>query len=54
MKRSKIVETDLNVSRSQRACVAATGLGLLGTLAGIRFPAMLGILAVEPRRDRRR
>ncbi len=36
MKRSKIVETDLNVSRAQRACVAATGLGLLG------LPAMLG------------
>ena len=30
MKRSKIAETDLNVSMSQRACVAATGLGLLG------------------------
>ena len=44
MKRSRIVETDLNVSRSQRACVAATGLGLIGALASIRFPAFLALL----------
>ena len=44
MKRSRIVETDLNVSRSQRACVAATGLGLLGVLAGFWLPWLLALL----------
>lgn len=46
MKRSKVVETDLNVSNSQRACVAATGLGLLGLLASIQWPWALALLPV--------
>jgi len=44
MKRSRIVETDLNVSRAQRACVAATGLGLLGMLGAARHPWLLASL----------
>lgn len=44
MKRSKVVETDLNVSRSQRACVAATGLGVLGMLGSPWLPALLAIV----------
>jgi glycosyltransferase involved in cell wall biosynthesis len=48
MKRSKIVETDLNVSRSQRACVALTGLGLVAAVASLRFPALLAALPVVP------
>ena len=47
MKRSKIVETDLNVSKAQRACVAATGLGLLGAMGSVRFPAMLALLPLS-------
>jgi glycosyltransferase involved in cell wall biosynthesis len=47
MKRSKIVENDLNVSKSQRACVAATGLGLVGAVAGVRWPALLGLLPLS-------
>jgi glycosyltransferase involved in cell wall biosynthesis len=43
MKRSKIVETDLNVSNAQRACVAATGLGLLGLFASPWLPPMIGL-----------
>ncbi len=47
MKRSKIVETDLNVSKAQRACVAATGLGLLGALGSFWRPALLGLLPLS-------
>jgi glycosyltransferase involved in cell wall biosynthesis len=47
MKRSKIVETDLNVSKSQRACVAATGLGLLGAIGSIWVPALLALLPLS-------
>ncbi len=47
MKRSRVVETDLNVAKSQRACVAATGLGLVGAVAGLRFPAMLALLPMS-------
>lgn len=43
MLRSRVVETDLNVSRSQRACVAATGLGLLGLAASPIWPPALGL-----------
>ena len=43
MLRSRVAETDLNVSRSQRACVAATGLGLLGLLAAPWQPALLSL-----------
>jgi len=38
MKRSRIAETDLNVSRSQRACVVATAIGLLGLAGAARWP----------------
>lgn len=48
MKRSKIVETDLNVSRSQRACVALTGLGLVAAIASPWFPALLAMLPMVP------
>ncbi|WP_435008093.1 glycosyltransferase family 2 protein [Tundrisphaera lichenicola] len=44
MKRLKVVETDLNVSKSQRACVAATGLGLLGAAASVRWPGAFVLL----------
>jgi GT2 family glycosyltransferase len=47
MKRSKIVETDLNVSKSQRACVAATGLGLLGAIGSVHFPGLLALLPLN-------
>jgi GT2 family glycosyltransferase len=43
MLRSRIAETDLNVSRSQRVCVAATGLGLLGLMAAPWQPALLTV-----------
>ncbi len=38
MLRTKTEETDLNVNRSQRTCVLATGLGLLGLAAGPFLP----------------
>ena len=38
MKRSRVAETDLNVARSQQACVAATGLGAIGLIAAARWP----------------
>ena len=41
MKRSRIAETDLNVSHAQRVCVAATGVGLLGGIASIRWPWLI-------------
>jgi GT2 family glycosyltransferase len=44
MKRSRVVETDLNVSKSQRACVAATGLGLVGAVAATRWPWAVALL----------
>jgi glycosyltransferase involved in cell wall biosynthesis len=47
MKRSKVVETDLNVSGAQRACVAATGLGLLGAIASVRLPGLLALLPLS-------
>ena len=47
MKRSKVVETDLNVSKAQRACVAATGLGLLGMFAAIWFPSSLMLMPLS-------
>ncbi len=40
MKRSQVAETDLNVSWSQKVCVAITGLGGLGLMASARWPAM--------------
>ncbi len=43
MKRSRVAETDLNVARSQQACVAATGLGGLGLVASVRWP-ILGLI----------
>ncbi len=45
MLRSHVSENDLNVSGSQRLCVAATGLGLLG-LALTPWVPVLGILFV--------
>ena len=47
MKRSKVVETDLNVSRAQRACVVATGLGLLGTIGAIWLPSLLALVPLS-------
>jgi glycosyltransferase involved in cell wall biosynthesis len=47
MKRSRVVETDLNVSKSQRTCVAATGLGLLASLAALRWPPALALLPLS-------
>jgi hypothetical protein len=47
MKRSRIVETDLNVSKSQRACVAATGLGILGMLGSPWMPSLLALLPLS-------
>jgi GT2 family glycosyltransferase len=41
MLRTRTEETDLNVNRGQRACVAATGLGLLGLAASPLAPAAL-------------
>ncbi len=41
MKRSQVAENDLNVSRSQQACVAITGLGGLGLVASAWWPAMV-------------
>jgi GT2 family glycosyltransferase len=43
MLRSRVAETDLNVSRSQQICVAATGLGLLGLAASPWAPALLAV-----------
>ena len=40
MKRSKVAETDLNVSRSQQVCVGITGLGVLGLMASPWWPTM--------------
>jgi glycosyltransferase involved in cell wall biosynthesis len=42
--RSHVKETDLNVSRAQRASVAATGLALLAAAAAPWFPAALAIV----------
>jgi glycosyltransferase involved in cell wall biosynthesis len=47
MKRSKVVETDLNVSKAQRACVAATGLGILGLLGSPWIPALIALLPMS-------
>jgi glycosyltransferase involved in cell wall biosynthesis len=47
MLRANVAETDLNVSKSQRACVAATGLGLLGLLIAPLAPPALAILALN-------
>ena len=44
MKRTRVVETDLNVSLAQRVCVATTGLGLLGAIAALWWPWALGLL----------
>ncbi len=44
MKRSRIVETDLNVSRTQRACVVATALGLLGVAGSAWSPWLMALL----------
>lgn len=45
MKRSGIVETDLNVKNDQKACVAAAGLMTLAALASLRRPELLGVVA---------
>jgi hypothetical protein len=47
MLRAKVAETDLNVSGGQRACVAATGLGLLGLAASPLWPPALGLFALN-------
>ena len=40
MKRSTVAERDLNVARSQQLSVAATGLGGLGLMAALVWPAL--------------
>lgn len=47
MLRSKVAESDLNVSPGQRACVAATGLGLLGLMASPIVPTASGLFALN-------
>lgn len=47
MLRSKVAESDLNVSPGQRVCVGMTGLGLLGLLASPIVPAALAIFALN-------
>ena len=51
MMRSRTVETDLNVSRSQRTCVAATGIGWASLPILLKYPATgvvpLAALAVQ-------
>jgi glycosyltransferase involved in cell wall biosynthesis len=47
MMRSKVAESDLNVSQTQKICVASTGFGLLGLLISPKYPAALGLLAVN-------
>jgi hypothetical protein len=47
MLRMKAAENDLNVEQSQRVCVAATGLGLLGLLAAPWYPVALALLGVN-------
>jgi glycosyltransferase involved in cell wall biosynthesis len=47
MLRTRVAETDLNVNRSQRACVAATGVGLLGLAASPVWPLAVGLLAAN-------
>lgn len=47
MLRSHVVEQDLNVSRGQRACVAATALGLAGLAVSPIAPAGLLFLALN-------
>ncbi len=45
MLRSHVAENDLNVNRSQRLCVAATGLGLMGLMLA-PFVPLMGLLFV--------
>jgi glycosyltransferase involved in cell wall biosynthesis len=47
MKRWRVMETDLNVSRAQRACVAATGLGLIGAVVALRWPWASALLPMS-------
>jgi glycosyltransferase involved in cell wall biosynthesis len=47
MLRSKVAETDLNVSGGQRACVGFTGLGLAGLAASVLWPPLLAIFALN-------
>ncbi|WP_435017626.1 glycosyltransferase family 2 protein [Tundrisphaera sp. TA3] len=48
MKRQRVVETDLNVDPAQRACVVATGLGLLAMPAAVASPwsLLVALIAV--------
>ena len=47
MQRWRVVETDLNVSKAQRTCVAVTGLGLIGAVAALRWPPALALLPMS-------
>lgn len=47
MKRSAVAERDLNVSRSQQASVAATGLGGLALIAAIVWPVAWVVLLMS-------
>ena len=48
IKRSGVVESDLNVRPAQKICVAATGLAGLALMGAYRFPALLGVVALAP------
>jgi glycosyltransferase involved in cell wall biosynthesis len=43
MLRAKVDESDLNVSRGQKACVAATGLGIVAALLAPWIPSLFGV-----------
>ena len=47
MLRSKVAESDLNVSRGQKLCVALTGLAILAGLAAPWAPISLGVSAAS-------
>lgn len=48
MKRLGITETDLNVRPDQKICVAASGLAAVATVAGCRWPFLMGVAAGCP------
>jgi len=47
MLRSRVAESDLNVSRGQKLCVALTGLAILAILGSAWAPAALGVSAAS-------
>lgn len=47
MLRTRTDETDLNVNSGQRACVATTGLGLLGLVGSVLIPHAVGLFVLN-------